>query len=158
MTTTQTPFRSDTCPTCGQAMPDLTPLQQEIRGLLDQRMPRADIAARLRCSMTAVAKEAQRYQGAARRGRPTTIYLPANARNNYTVQGPVQLDEHNTRPGLVWWTMMESPIGMFSIVVRDIDRDGWGLEVQVRSALKPVGLSFKRDPSGKYFIEATPAN
>ncbi len=58
------------CPTCGQVLPELTPLQQEIRGLLDEGVPRAEIAARLGCSATAVAKEAQRYQGAGRRGRP----------------------------------------------------------------------------------------
>lgn len=67
---------ADSCPTCGQALPDLTPLQQEIRGLLDQDVERKQIAKRLGCSATAVAREAQRYLGAAKRGRPRRQVTP----------------------------------------------------------------------------------
>lgn len=57
------------CPTCGQALPELTPLQQAIAGALDEGHARQEIADALGCSLSAVDQVARRLQGPARRGR-----------------------------------------------------------------------------------------
>ncbi len=82
-----------------------------------------------------------------------TIHLPADARDNYKINGPVQRDDHNSRPlqGVTWWTMMEGPHSPFSIVVCYTKH---GVEVEALS-YNVNDLSFKLDEKSVYVITVT---